>query len=103
MWDIEDLDDPVLATEHFGVTTSTDHNLYIHGHLMYQSNYASGLRILDVSDPDNPVEVGFFDSVTWTDSPGFDGSWSNYSFFESEVVVFTSRNEGLFVVRGQES
>ena len=60
VWDIEDLDDPVLLTEHLGVMTSTDHNLYIHGHLMYQSNYASGLRILDVSDPANPMEVGFF-------------------------------------------
>ena len=99
VWDIEDLDAPVLVREHLGVTTSTDHNLYIRGDLMYQSNYASGLRILDVSDPANPEEVGFFDSVSWTDAPGFDGSWSNYPFFESGVVVFTSRNEGLFVVR----
>jgi hypothetical protein len=43
------------------VTTSLDHNLYIHGHLVY----TSGLRILDVPDSANPVEVGFFDSVTW--------------------------------------
>ena len=100
VWDIEDLDDPVLAREHLGVTTSTDHNLYIRGHLMYQSNYASGLRILDVSDPTNPMEVGFFDSVPGTDAPGFVGSWSNYPFFESGVVAFTSGSEGLFVVRG---
>ncbi len=100
VWDIEDLDDPVLVREHLGVTTSTDHNLYIRGNLMYQSNYTSGLRILDVSDPANPTEVGFFDSVTSTDAPGFEGSWSNYPFFESGVVVFTSVNEGLFVVRG---
>ncbi len=101
VWDIEDLDGPVLVREHLGVTTSTDHNLYINGHLMYQSNYAGGLRILDVSDPTNPMEVGFFDSVAWTDAPGFQGSWSNYPFFGSGVVVFTSRNEGLFVVRGR--
>ncbi len=103
VWDIEDLDDPILVKQHLGVTTSTDHNLYIHDQLMYQSNYASGLRILDVSDPPNPVEVGFFDSVPSTDAPGFEGSWSNYPFFESGVIVFTSRNEGLFVVRRQVS
>ena len=101
VWDIEDLDDPVLAKEHMGVTTSTDHNLYIRDHLMYQSNYVSGLRILDVSDPINPVEVGFFDTVPGADDPGFGGSWSNYPFFQSGIVVFTSRNEGLFVVRMQ--
>ncbi len=52
-----------------------------------------------MSDPANLAEVGFFDSVPWSDAPGFDGSWSNYPIFESGVVVFTSRNEGLFVVR----
>ena len=67
---------------------------------MYQSNYASGLRILDVSDPANPTEIGFFDTVTDTvDAPGYDGSWSNYPFFESGVIAFTSRKEGLFLVR----
>ena len=99
VWNIEDLDGPVLVKEHLGVTTAIDHNLYVRGDLMYQSNYTSGLRILDVSDPINPVEVGFFDSVPETDAPEFEGSWSNYPFFESGVIVFTSRNEGLFVVR----
>ena len=102
VWDIADLDDPVLVKEHLGVTISTDHNLYVRGHLMYQSNYLSGLRILDVSNPADPREVGFFDTVPLTDQPGFDGgSWSNYPFFESGVIVFTSREEGLFVVRSR--
>ena len=99
IWDIEDLDDPVLAKEHLGVTTSSDHNLYVRGDLMYQSNYGSGLRILDISDPVGPFEVGFFDTLPLSDDPGFQGSWSNYPFFESGVIAFTSRNEGLFVVR----
>ncbi len=100
VWDIEDLDDPILAKEHIGETESSDHNLYVRGQLMYQSNYVSGLRILDISDPANPREVGHFDSVpVGENSPGFAGSWSNYPFFESGVIVFTSMREGLFVVR----
>ena len=101
VWDIEDLDDPILVKEHRGETTSIDHNLYVHNEFMYQSNYTSGLRILDVSDPTDPVEVGFFDSLPLSDQPDFEGSWSNYPFFESGVIVFTSVNEGLFVVRRQ--
>jgi hypothetical protein len=27
------------------------------------------------------------------------GSWSNYPYFESGIVVVTSGNEGLFLVR----
>ena len=30
---------------------------------MYQSNYLSGLRILDITDVENPVEVGHFDTT----------------------------------------
>ncbi len=100
VWDIVDLDDPVLVTEHLGTTSASDHNLYVAGDLMYQSNYVSGLRVLDVSDPENPVEVGFFDTVpAGDDAPGFAGSWSNYPFFESGTVIVTSMREGLFLLK----
>ncbi|NNF37491.1 MAG: choice-of-anchor B family protein [Gemmatimonadetes bacterium] len=100
VWDIEDLDDPVLVTEHLGTTSASDHNLYVAGDLMYQSNYVSGLRVLDVSDPANPVEVAWFDTVpTGEDAPGFAGSWSNYPFFESGTVIVTSMREGLFLLK----
>ncbi len=95
-----DLDDPVLAKEYFADNASSDHNLYIRGDLMYQSNYVSGLRILDISDRENPEVVGFFDTVSGTsDAPGFDGSWSNYPFFESGIIVVTSGKEGVFILR----
>jgi choice-of-anchor B domain-containing protein len=99
VWDVRDLDDPVLVKEHLGVSTAIDHNLYVRGNLMYQSNYNSGLRILDISDRTNPKEVGFIDTVPITDDPVFDGSWSNYPFFASGVIVVTSGREGVFFVR----
>lgn len=101
VWDVRDLDDPVLAREYFGPSTSSDHNLYIVGDLMYQSNYVSGLRVVDISDRANPREVGFLDTVTGNDAPGFDGSWSNYPFFASGTIVVTSGREGVFLVRRQ--
>ncbi len=100
VWDIEDLDDPVIETEYFGPTGSSDHNLYVRGRYMYMSNYVSGLRIVDVADPSNPVEVGHFDTVPFgADTPGFAGAWSNYPFFESGIILVSSMNEGLFVLR----
>ncbi len=100
IWDVRDLDDPILAAEHFSENRASDHNLYILGDLMYQSNYRSGLRILDISDRENPVEIGFLDTVPWgEDEPGFAGSWSNYPYFESGIIVVTSGKEGVFVVR----
>ena len=100
IWDVRDLDDPILAAEHFSENRASDHNLYIRGNLMYQSNYLAGLRILDISNRENPVEIGFFDTVPYgEDEPGFAGSWSNYPYFESGIIVVTSGKEGVFVVR----
>ena len=100
IWDVTDLDDPQLLKEFLSENKSSDHNLYIRDNLMYQSNYLSGLRILDITDVSNPIQVGFFDSVpAGPDKPGFGGSWSNYPYFESSSIVITSMNEGLFVLK----
>ena len=98
VWDVRDLDEPVLVTEYIATTKSTDHNLYIKDNLMYQSNYDSGLRIIDISDRANPVEVGFLDS---TPNGGM-GSWSNYPYFKSGAIGFTSGGEGFFMIRKQD-
>jgi hypothetical protein len=66
---------------------------------MYQSNYVSGLRVVDISNRMAPKEVGFFDTVSASDDPGFDGSWSNYPFFPSGTIVVTSGKEGVFFLR----
>ena len=104
IWDVEDLDDPILVKEFMGTTGATDHNLYIRGNFMYQSNYVAGLRILDISDPVNPVEVAYFDTVPLGDNkPGFAGSWSNYPFFESGIIVVTSMREGVFILKKRDT
>ena len=104
VWDVTDLDDPVVLTEFLGTTAATDHNLYINDRYMYQSNYVAGLRIIDVADPRNPVEVGYFDTVPFGENvPGFAGSWSNYPFFKSGTIIVTSMREGLFVLKKRQT
>ena len=100
VWDVSDLEDPILVKEHIAETKSTDHNLYIRGNLMYQSNYDSGFRILDISSPEDPVEVGFLDTTPFKGGGG--GSWSNYPYFESGSIIVTSMREGLFVVKKED-
>ncbi len=100
IWDVSDLDDPQLVKEHVSENKASDHNLYIVDDLMYQSNYQAGLRVLDISDRENPVEVGFFDTVPHGENvPSFGGSWSNYPFFQSGIIVVTSGDEGMFILR----
>ena len=51
------------------------------------------------SDPENPREVGFLDTVPWNEEVTFDGSWSNYPYFESGTIVVTSMAEGVFLAK----
>ncbi|MFW6084705.1 MAG: choice-of-anchor B family protein [Gemmatimonadota bacterium] len=99
VWDVEDLDDPILVEEHFGPSGATDHNLYVRGDLLFHSNYHFGLRVVDVSNPTAPVELGYFDTHPSDDDPGFKGSWSNYPWFDDGIIGVTSAREGFFLLR----
>jgi len=103
IWDLTDLDEPEMIAEYFGDSNSTDHNLYVKGDYMYQTNNASGLRIIDIRDRANPVEVGYFDTTPSNlNVAGFDGTWSSYPYFESGNILVNSRREGLFILKKRE-
>ncbi len=100
IWDVSDLENPVLAGEYISPNPAIDHNLFVVGNLVYQSNYLSGLRVLDISDRLHPKPAGFFDTVPiGPDAPQFGGSWGNYPFFASGTVAVTSMKEGLFLLK----
>jgi choice-of-anchor B domain-containing protein len=99
IFDLADLDDPVLVKEWVGTTPATDHNMYIKGNRIYQANYQAGLRILDISDPVSPREVGYLDTTPSGTTAQMSGAWSNYPYFRSGTIVVTSVGEGLFLVR----
>jgi len=98
VWDVSDLDDPLFVREFFIDNPASDHNLYILGNTMYQSNYVSGLQVIDISNPEEPERVGYFDTHPFVeDAAGFSGTWSNYPYFD-DIVIMTSSNEGLFIL-----
>ena len=102
IWDVQDLEEPILIGEHFSEGTAIDHNQYVSGNLLFQANYAAGLRMLSLSDVADGelTEIGFFDVYPEDDAPVFtNGSWSTYPYFKSGYVVVTSRLDGVFIVR----
>ncbi|MEO8296090.1 MAG: choice-of-anchor B family protein [Gemmatimonadota bacterium] len=100
IWDVSSLTDPVLAGQYVSQDHAIDHNLYVVGDSVYQSNYLSGLRVLDISNRTAPREVAYFDTVpVGEDVAEFGGSWSNYPFFTSGTIIVTSMKEGLFLLR----
>jgi choice-of-anchor B domain-containing protein len=101
VWDVQDLDQPVLEFTYNGQTGSSDHNLYIVGGYAYESDYNSGLRILDLSDIDGGSlsEAAFFDTYPANDSPGFDGTWSNYPWYASGFVGVSDITSGFYLLQ----
>lgn len=101
IFDVQDLENPFLIGFHDGTTTAIDHNLYVRWNQVFQSNYRSGLRILDAALVAEGVlsEIGFFDVQPADNNPQFSGTWSNYCYFPSGNVILTDMFTGLFVVR----
>ena len=100
IFDVAELDDPILVGSVDGPSGATDHNLYVKGDRMYQANYQAGFRLFDISDPEAPEEIGWFDTTPYEgDPPGFVGAWTAYPFFDSGTVVVTSMYEGVFLLR----
>ncbi|MGB2475659.1 MAG: choice-of-anchor B family protein [Flavobacteriaceae bacterium] len=101
VFDVQDLDNPVLHYTYLGVTPAIDHNGYIKGDSFYLSNYTAGMREIDISNIANGQmeEVGYFDTYPEDDSVGYNGVWNVYPFFASGFLAISDSNRGLFLVQ----
>lgn len=103
IWDVSDLENPIVIGQYVSTEAAIDHNLYTDGNLIFESNYRAGLRILDGQDVANAnlSEVAYFDVYPASNSAQFNGSWSNYPYFSSGIVAVSHIEEGLFLLRPQ--
>lgn len=109
IFNISSLANPTNTGFYQSPAKSIDHNQYVVDGFSYQSNYNSGLRIVDVSsveeDPTGKSikQVGFFDCSPEDDEyggiPGFSGSWSVYPYFKSGHILLNSIDRGLYALR----
>jgi choice-of-anchor B domain-containing protein len=103
IWNLADLDAPILIGHYTGPTNAIDHNLFIHQGHAFEANYTAGLRILDIAGiaAGNLTEVAYFDIYPPNNNAVFNGAWNNYPFFNSGNVIVSGMGTGggLFVVR----
>ncbi|MFS4455224.1 choice-of-anchor B family protein [Maribacter sp. 2304DJ31-5] len=101
IFDMADLDNPILHDTYLGPTSAIDHNGYVLGNEFYLANYTAGVRILDISQIDgkNIGETGFFDTFPESDNTQFDGVWSVYPYFSSGKILVSDINRGFFVIK----
>ena len=99
VFNVEDPTNPVFLGTYTTGKAAIDHNLYTRDHVIYQSNYRSGLRVFDGLDPVNPTEIAYFDSYPGSDAAEFNGAWSNYPFMPSGTIIVSDIERGLFLLR----
>lgn len=104
IFDVSDLDAPVLHATYSGKIKAIDHNGYIMGTQFFLANYYGGVRVVDMSGVDQKLfsEVGYFDSFPSSNDTGGGGVWSVYPFFSSGKIIFSDINSGLFIIKKSE-
>ena len=80
------------------VQNKSVHNVLIKDDLLYVSYYVYGTRIVDISDPYNPTEVGYYD---WY--PGqnglYSGNWGTFPFTNNGLIYSTDyTGNGFFIM-----
>lgn len=100
VFDLSNVDAPVYLGAYEAGTGSTDHNLYVLGDRVYEANYRSGLRVLQINNLASVdlSEIAFFDTVPGSEAPGFRGAWSVYPYLPSGTILVSDTVGGLFVL-----
>lgn len=95
VWDITDLGNIDLASE-YEVPGAIIHDVRLKNDVAYLSYYSAGARLVDLFDPQDPVEIGYFD--TCIIEGGFNGDWGVYPFRSDKVFYASDRQRGLFIL-----
>ena len=88
----------VLSTFNSGVDpNSMAHNGIIKDNLLYIAYYHDGLRVFDITNPSNPVQVNNYDTYLPNDHISYRGAWGVYPYLESGNVLVSDMQTGLYV------
>jgi choice-of-anchor B domain-containing protein len=99
VWDITNLSNIRFESEYVPSTESaTVHNALLRNDMAFMSHYKAGVRVVDLTDPAAPVEVGYYDTFP-TNGTAFEGCWGVYCFRDDDVVYASDRSTGLYILR----
>ena len=99
IYDITNKSNPIARGQYTPISSSIPHNAFIIGNIVHISWYTEGYRAVDISDPNNPVEVASYDTTPGGGSSGFSGAWGCYPFSPSGNIFISDIGTGLYVLR----
>lgn len=72
-------------------SSSIPHNTHVDGNFLITSYYRDGTTVHDISQPNNMVQVGYYDSYSGSGN-GFDGCWGTYPYLPSGIIISSDIN-----------
>jgi len=98
-WNIQDIFNiPSTLEDEFRKGSAIVHNAFIKGNFCYISHYSAGLVVLDISDINNVIEVGYFDTYPTNDNALGVGAWGVFPYLPSCNIIVSDMQTGLYVL-----
>ncbi len=81
-------------------STNTAHNPLIRGNYCFVSYYEDGVQVWDITTPNSPVLVAYYDMVPNSSYNGTArGAWGVYPFLPSGNILVSDDLSGLYILR----
>ena len=96
IWDITNLSNIALSGEYLG-ENNLAHNVHVSNDLLFIAHYTTGLKIVDIYNPERPIEVAAYDTYPLDDNGGFYGCWGAYPFTNNNYVYASDMQNGLYI------
>lgn len=98
VFDVSDLENVEEVADIIITPGQPVHNCYVKDDLLYIAHYVEGARVFDVTDPEAPVEVAYYDTYPQSDF-GYKGAWTFYPYLPSGKLLVSDMQTGLYVLR----
>ncbi len=100
VWNIEDLNNITFVTawQPTGITNSIVHNIETYGNIAVVAHYSAGIRILNITNPDVPQEIAWYDTYPSNNNESYNGCWGVY-MFPSGKIAASDRQTGFYLIK----
>jgi len=100
IWNVQNLNDVIFVRSWHppGIDSSVIHNIEIYGNYALMSYYTAGIRVADISNPENPVEAAFYDTYPSDNGTSWNGCKGIF-MMPSGKIIASDKQTGLYVVK----
>ena len=100
IWDLQDRSTWDLVVPTWQTTSNSPvHNPFVLGNYVHISYYEDGYAVLDISDPQNPLFAGQYDTHPGGSFGNYTGSWGVYPYLPSGNTIVSDMVTGLYVCK----